>query len=182
MIDIPEWIILSLKEEKPDCKECKYIFIGKDIRAIGVRDSYREKGKETLFVELFCAKCKGVTLFEITSMSLVDFALDILEPSNEDNFNINVENKKEELRKEYEAEYGEENMKGDQNPVPPPSPSSPSPPIKKRKSKITLKEIKDHAKFLNSIKTHEDFLIELGMSPEDIKQYDYKKDIDKNGK
>ena len=44
-----------------------------------------------------------------------------------------------------------------------------------RKSKITQKEVNDHVKFLNNIKTHEDLLVAMGISPEDINKYNYKR-------
>jgi len=45
-----------------------------------------------------------------------------------------------------------------------------------KRSKITLQEVNDVRKFLKPKDlTHEEFLIALGMLPEEIKKYNYKK-------
>jgi len=44
-----------------------------------------------------------------------------------------------------------------------------------KKSKITKKEVNEVVRFLKDTKTHEDFLLAMGMSPEQISKCNYKK-------
>ena len=46
---------------------------------------------------------------------------------------------------------------------------------KVKKSKITQKELNDAVKFLQTINNHEELLVAMGMSPEEIVKYNGKK-------
>jgi len=177
MVNIPYWIIFSLQKEKIICNECGRIFIPNDIKAIGIRDSYRNKDKETIFVELICIKCRSMTLYEIKNMKLIDFAIDILKQQN-DIHDLGQQNNINDLEQQNDIHNQLMRKSSDPNFCPN---TGHCYNLKKTgsshrsKSKITLKELKEHAKFLDSIKTHEEFLIALGMSPEEIEKYQYKK-------
>ncbi|HUS51436.1 MAG TPA: hypothetical protein VMZ91_14800 [Candidatus Paceibacterota bacterium] len=158
MKNIPTWIVKALKKEVVTCHYCKEVFSDNAIMAVGIRKGQGVKAKEFLFVELFCSKCKKVTLFELTEMYLEEFACEILGIDE----NLDTEELFEMLESELENHAQEEKDK-------PKSSKKRIAPIKK--SKITLKELKDSAEFLNSINSHDDFLVELGMTPEEIDKY-----------
>ena len=175
MLDIPQWVISSLKREKVDCHKCGHIFEPQSVKAIGIRESYQVKKKELLFVELLCQKCRNMTIFEIRTMGLVDLSIDVLankddkddkddkeEGYDSDPYDVHEEFKKEDLMFKLESSQRKKMNK---------KPARPN-----LKSKITLKEIKEHSQFLETLKTNDEFLQALGMSPEEIKRYEYKKE------
>ena len=164
MRNIPTWIIKALKKEEVKCHSCHTFFDEKDIKSMGIRDGNDSKSKEFLFVELFCRKCKKVTLFELTEMYLEEFACEIL--------GIDESLDTEELMDLLESEV-EKNGDKDESSTLKRKKTSP------QKSKITLKEVKDSVDFLNKINNHEEFLIALGMTPEEIDTYKHKKGKEK---
>ncbi|KKM62413.1 hypothetical protein LCGC14_1521940 [marine sediment metagenome] len=173
MLDMPNWIISSLRKEKVDCRKCGFVFNSGSIKAIGIREAYQRGKKETLFVELFCQKCKDEIFFEIREMGLIDFAIDILtnkdkegDEYEQEQFDFQQDPKIEDLMSRVEKS---QRKKMDKKPG-----------RSNSKSKITLKEIKDHAKFLDTLKTNDEFLQALGMSPEEIKKYEYNKKKESN--
>jgi len=159
MKNIPAWIIKALKKETVKCHYCKEIFGDRSITAVGIRKGQDLENKEFLFVELFCKKCNKTTLFELTEMYLEELACEIL--GIDENLDI------EELSDILETEVENYVLKEQDKPAPKKSQKK----VSSLKSKITLKEIKDGIEFLNSINSHDDFLVELGMTPEDIDKY-----------
>jgi len=178
MLDIPQWILKTLNEEKLLCHKCKNTMGEKNIRACGVRNSFKNKQKEVLFLEVFCKKCEELTIYEIDDMGLIEFSFEIIEEmerqAEEEQSNDQMEKKMTEEEEEYDLFEGvSENNSRRKNKV-----NNSNKPNKKRKSKITNKEIKDIITFLNNggkKRYHDDFLIELGLSPEEIDSYKIKK-------
>ena len=167
MNNVPHWMLSALKSTKLRCHKCHNIFNSSQLRALGIRDSYHEEGKETLFIELICSKCSEMTLYELQDMSLVELAFDILDDIEED---VDIIQKEKHGSSIEELSINEDKSGLSKKKI-----------IKKKiskinKSKISLKEIKDSVKLLQSLKTHEDFLIELGYSPEEIEKFNIKKD------
>jgi len=160
MKKVPDWIYDALKKEKVKCQDCGFLFKGANIVAVGVRSSLRKPGIEAMFIELMCFKCNNAIMFELQEMDLSGLAYEILDEETKPH-------KKEPIKKEYiKKEYIINPDKGSD--------------IEKKgkkssklssKSKITLTEIRESADFLNSIESHDDLLLEMGMSPEDIEEY-----------
>jgi len=160
MRNIPKWIDFIFKQEDFYCPICKSGFNKKGIMAMGIRVSLKNIKKEVLFVIYLCFKCKETIELEFGEITIEDFALNILEEM-EDNIALEEKENKGPFIDDYEAvvnNSSEEKKK-----------------LKKIKSKITSKEIKDVKKVLNGIKSHEDFLLELGFSEEEIDEYRFKK-------
>lgn len=157
MQNIPRWLQAALKTTKLKCHKCDKIFNCNHLRAIGVRDSYQKKDVETLFVELMCLNCSEMTLFELKDMTLIELSYEIMD---------DLEIPPEDVVKREKMDLGEELdhkiTKGHFMKK------------KRKRSKITLKEIKESAKFLENVDTHEEFLIAIGLSPEDIDKYNMK--------
>jgi len=159
MKNIPQWLEASLRSSKLKCHKCKKIFKVNQLKAVGIRDSYQKAGMETLFIELVCSNCSEMTLYEIKEMSLIEFSYEIA-----DDFEMTAEDmaKKEksmDIKEEIENIIDE----------------GPYVKKKRKKSKITLKELKDSVKFLNNCENNEEFLIAIGMTPEEIDKYNIKK-------
>ena len=179
MRDIPQWILKTLKEEKLICHKCKDIMGSSHIRACGIRNSFKNKSKEVLFLEMNCNKCDELTIYEIERMSLFEFSYEIIEEMERQSEEEHAEGQ---MKKKLADDMNENKMESDlfENVDDDISQKEQKPnrPRKNKKSKITNKEIKDIVNFLqNSGKErfHEDFLVELGMSPEEIDSYKVKK-------
>ncbi len=150
MKNIPKWVVKTMRIENFSCNECNKSLKEKDVIAVGVRNSHKDRKYESFFIEIMCSKCDEIIILELKDMSLVDLSLEILSEQSEI-----------EIRREERGEMEESNVN------------------KKRvktKSKITQKEIKEVSKFLKSIDSHDDFLISLGMTPEEIDEYKFKPD------
>ncbi|HUS51059.1 MAG TPA: hypothetical protein VMZ91_12900 [Candidatus Paceibacterota bacterium] len=179
MLPVLKWIIEALEEEKIKCHKCQEVFVSKSVVAIGIRESYQQSNKEYLFVELICSKCKKATLFELREMSLIEFSFEILD-DQEFRIEEKIRQGEEKLssfssltEEQFEEKSIEEAKKNVEN-----SFNTNFERRRKRrikKSRITQKEVRDSVRFLNSIKSHEEFLISLGMSFQEIEKYQYKK-------
>ena len=156
MEEIPIWIIEVIEREGLLCRICNKKFNTNNLMSIGIQESSRPPHKDWLFIGLFCNKCKELIIFEVKEMSLLNFAFEILD--QETSNKIKKKDQKEDIE-----EYVSSELKV---------------PKKKiiKKSKITLAEIEDIKKFLKpkDLK-HEDFLIAMGMSTEEIHKYNYNK-------
>ncbi len=152
MKDLPHWVKKILDNDNLTCGVCDKVVSLKDLFSMGIQKSSVKPHRETLFVGIVCKACKEMTLFELKEMTLLDFAFEILEEQSK----AQSKNNRKELDKEMKT-------------------SSRSKKVKKTKSKITLKEIKNSVAFLNKIETHDDFLMALGMSIDQIESYKLKK-------
>ena len=167
MKNIPAWIIKALKKETVKCHYCKEIFGDRSITAVGIRKGQDLENKEFLFVELFCKKCNKTTLFELTEMYLEELACEILGIDE----NLDIEELSDILETEVENYISKEQEQEKEKEKDKPTLKKSKKKVSALKSKITAKEIKEGIEFLNSINSHDDFLVELGMTPEDIDKY-----------
>jgi hypothetical protein len=101
-----------------------------------------------------------MTIFELKEMSLVEFAFEILEKENESHKQKKPikKGKKKDVLRELSGSKSDRDS------------------LKNKVSKITKKEVNEVIRFLDNTKTHEDFLVAMGLSPEQIREYNYKKD------
>lgn len=152
MKDLPRWVKEILDDQNLTCGKCNNAFVFKDLFAIGIEKSSKKPHKEVLFLGIICKKCGEMTNFELQEMTLLDLAFEVLEDQSQ--------NQSDQNKQELDTEMGIK--RGTIKP-------------KKTRSKITLKEIKDHADFLKNVKTHEEFLVALGMSLDEIEKYNIKK-------
>ena len=156
MKEIPEWIIKVVESEDLKCRQCKKLFNIDDLMSIGIQDSSNPPHDDTLCIGMFCSDCKELIIFELKEMTLIDFAFELLDQETSNN------KIKKKIRKEDNDFILNKRSRSYKN--------------RKKKSKITLKEIRDIKKFLapKDLK-HEDLLIAMGMLPEEIIKYNYKR-------
>ena len=161
MQEIPKWIFKVIEMEDLKCRECKKIFTSDNLMSISIQESSHPPHRDFLCIGLFCKKCKELMIFELKEMSLVEFASDIVDQEISNNIEKKVKNKMPAIT-------------GDSNGT--------STKKRRKKSKITLKEINEIKKFLKPKNlTQEELLIAMGMSPVEIEQYNFKKEEpDKN--
>ncbi len=152
MKDLPHWVKKILNNDNLTCGVCDKVVSLKDLFSMGIQKSSVKPFREVLFIGIVCKHCKEMTLFELKEMTLLDFAFEILEEQSKSQ----AKSSKKKLDKKMKVTSNDKN-------------------VKKTKSKITLKEIKNSVSFLNQIETHDDFLIALGMSIEQIESYKIKK-------
>ena len=164
MKNIPNWILTALKNNKFNCHNCNKILTRKNLKSLGIKESVGDSLSESLFIELVCVSCNGMTLFEIREMDLLEFAIMILD---------GVESERDVVEKDGEviddlsqtslsdAFFAEAEQQRPKR----------KPPKRKKKSKITLKEIKESVKKIQDVKNHDEFLELLGMSKDDINKY-----------
>lgn len=149
MQEIPNWIIKMIEKEKLICSQCKRRFRSENLMSMGVQVSSQSPHADTLCIGMYCHKCKELTIFELKEMTLIEFAFEILNREKHNNVRAN---------RNFFSDTPENYHKRN-----------------RQKSRITLKEIKENVKFLNKIKTHEEFLVAMGMSLSEIDKYNFKK-------
>lgn len=156
MQEIPKWIIKVIEIEQLSCRNCNKNFDVNNLMSISIQESSRSPHKDYLCIGLYCKICKELLLFELKEMTLIDFAFEILDQETSNKI-------KKQSKDDIPALLSESSKKK----------------IKKvvsKKSKITRKEIDDIKKFLKPKDlSHEEFLIALGMLPEEIEKYNHKK-------
>lgn len=157
MKDVPEWITRIIETEDLYCNKCKDLFKRNNLISVGIQQSSMEPHDDKLCVGMFCSVCREITIFELKDMSLVEFAFEILEKETEPRDNRKPSSKMME-QNIFSDIRGRKKRKSVSN-----------------KSKITKKDLNEAVRFLRNIKTHEEFLVAMGMSPEQISQYSYKK-------
>ena len=150
MKNIPHWIVDVLMSKKFKCFDCQKVFTPKDLKAIGIRESFNDKEKEALYIENICSKCKKTTFFELQDMSLTEFAFEVLD---------GVEEEMDEKMEEQSSNERPMKKIKKENKI-----------QKIEKSKITLKNFRDTVKKLKSL-TNDDMLEAMGMPPEEIEKY-----------
>ena len=159
MQEIPKWIIKVIEMEKLECRNCKKKFEADNLMSISIQESSNPPHKDYLCIGLYCRTCKELIIFELKEMSLIDFAFETLD-------------------QETSNKIQKRSMVGEPSILD----SSDDHKVKRRrkkstgkKSKITLKEVDDVRKFLKPKDLpYAEFLIALGMLPEEIKKYNYK--------
>jgi len=188
MQNIPKWVIVMMTKEGFKCPHCDKLFNAKNIMSLGIRHSVRDVNKQVLFIEYFCISCKKQTDLEFVEMTLAHLAQDIMaDIEGEIADYIEKKIKKEDLsiedmdQSEYDAIINEfydlkdkevSDEQGGRNLIPKETEKREK---VVKKSKITLKDIKEARKELNKIESHEEFLLLLGMSQEQVDEYNIKK-------
>jgi len=157
MKDIPGWVIKVIETNDLNCNKCKKILSVDRLISIGVQESAIAPHTDKLCIGLNCLKCKEMTIFEIKDMSLIEFAFELLDKETETE-KPKKKSKSRDVLKELSSEKSSSRRKS-----------------KNMKSKITKREVNEVARFLKNANTHEDFLVAMGMSPEQISKYNYKK-------
>ncbi len=150
MKDLPNWVKKILDNDKLTCGACDKLVTFKNLFSVGIQKSNKKPYKEVLSIGLVCKYCNEMTIFELNEMTLLDLAFEVLEEQSKTQDSQNKE--------DLDKEMGTASKKS-----------------KKVKSKITIREIKDSVAFLNELETHDDFLMALGMSLEEIESYKIKK-------
>lgn len=158
MKDVPEWITKLVDTESLRCNKCKDRLGKGHLISVGIQSSSIKPHDDTLCIGLYCNVCKEITIFELKEMSLIEFAFEILERETEPKKTMKKEDKS--IKRNVIREMG--GVGGKRR-------------LKASKSKITRKEINESIRFLKNVKTHEEFLVAMGMSPEQICYYSYKK-------
>lgn len=158
MQEIPKWINKIIREEDLTCSKCDVVFEIDNLISIGIQESTQSPHNDTLCIGIYCSKCKELTIFELKEMTLVEFAFEILGQEAEQSGRPAPKMK----RKKRKASSILKRADGEAR-------------RKKKKSKITRGEIQKDVSFLNSIEYHEEFLIALGFSLEQIDRYNIKK-------
>jgi hypothetical protein len=153
MQEIPEWIIKVIGSEAMSCRSCNSNFTINNLISIGIQESSTPPHRDYLCIGFFCMKCKEMIIFELREMTLIDFAFEIIDQETSNEIHKSEDDKKSSLGQFINKKES-----------------------KIKKSKITVKEIAEAKKFLElKCNTHEDFLIAMGMTPNEIKEYNYKR-------
>ena len=159
MKDIPGWIVRMVEADNLYCNKCRKTLKAKHVISMGIHESSVEPYNDKLCIGVSCPDCAYVTTFELKEMSLTEFAFEILDkgmnPEKQEK-----KSKKKDILKDLSSKPTRKR-------------------IAKKKSRITKKEVNEIRRFLNGAKTHEDVLVAMGMSPEQISKYNYKKGKDK---
>lgn len=157
MKNIPKWVIKIVETNDLSCNKCKKVMKTDHLISIGVQVSAVEPHCDKLCIGLNCPDCREMTIFELKEMSLIEFAFELLDKETEHKKVEKNSIQKRDILKELAGE------------------KQPRRRSSKQKSKITKKEVNEVVRFLKATKTHEEFLVAMGLSPEQISKYNYKK-------
>ena len=182
MLDLPNWLIAALPGI--ECPKCKIPIKRSQIIAIGMRlRTPKKKSKKistAIYIEHECSGCKYYAILDLGEISMKEFVLDMvdstLEP--EDIIELLGEDDTEEQAPRlpeqefdeiiYDETLGEQgdfdrnkSKNGDQN--------------KGNsyigKSKISNNEYNKAIKFVEKCKNHYEFMLGIGITPEEIEKY-----------
>lgn len=161
---VPHWVIDALMSKKFKCHHCKKVFMHKNVRALGIRESISETNKESFFIELSCIECNKVTFFEMQEMNIIEMSEEVIREVDAD---------LEELAQTMDELKEIDMFKGDEKINKKPCEKKRKDiPEKKETSKITLKDVREAKKVLKPKELeHESFLEMMGMPPEEIFHY-----------
>jgi len=168
MKDIPKWIIRMVEADNLYCNKCRKTLKVQHIISMGVHESSIEPHDDKLCIGVSCPDCKDVTIFELKEMSLIEFAFEILDDGAKSN---KPPKKSKDRGTDILKELSSKKETSGKKPTRKKAVS--------KRSKITKKEVNEVRRFLNGAETHEDVLVAMGMSPEQISKYSYKKGKDK---
>lgn len=157
MKNIPKWVIKIIETNDLSCNKCKKILKVTNLISIGIQESSVDPHNDKLCIGLNCFDCREMTIFELKDMSLIEFAFELLDKETESNKIMKNGNKKRDILKELSSDKPSRRRSVN------------------KKSKITKKEVNEVVRFLKNTTTHEDFLVAMGLSPEEISKYNYKK-------
>ena len=161
MQEVPNWIFKVIEMEKLKCRECKSLFTSKNLMSISIQESSQPPHKDFLCIGLFCRDCRELMIFELKEMSLVDFAFDIVDQETSNKIKKKDDEEVPAILNNSKKKIGKK---------------------RRKRSRITNKEVNEIKKFLKPKDlTHDEFLIAMGMSPDEIEKYNFKAG-GKNGK
>ncbi len=163
MLDLPLWLTVALPELS--CPHCNNVMRKENVLSVGVRQSTRRKTITVMFFEYECYSCDNRSVVELDKMTLDDFAKCIERGSPLEN---GSDGAKLELRRIHSEVSSNTNKK------------RPRKSRRTKKSKITKKEIKEVVKWVETCKTHHDFLLGIGLTEETIEKYSQKRKKDKD--
>ena len=79
MLSTPTWIVKLLEAEDFRCPHCNAAFKPECIKACGIRTSFRKTTDQVLYIEYHCPACrKQPTALEMSEITFADFAHSIL--------------------------------------------------------------------------------------------------------
>ncbi len=155
---LPEWILNIIDTENLSCNQCNVFFTRGHLMYIGIQEGSQPPHHDMLCIGMFCQKCKEMTIFELKEMTLLELSMEILEQTtggNKRTFKSKSKKKKIQMPMLNKSKREKKKL----NP----------------KSKISLQEIEDSKNFLANIKNHQEFLVALGMSLEEIGKYNLRR-------
>ena len=158
-LEFPAWFDAAFPSL--ECPKCKSSLKREGIVAEGIRRNKKSKrGKidTSFYIEYNCDGCNGTSIMTFTQMSMKKFVHDLADKfkSDEDSYDFSDNNLEE-------KGTGKKEM---------------------IKSKISKTEFDDAIKFLYACKTHEEFMMGIGVTPEEIEKYEkeVKDEKEQNGK
>lgn len=157
MKEVPEWLVNLAKGYQ--CPKCNSPINIDKIISLGVKESHKYKDREVIFFEYFCEDCKDLCIFELDfsdSSGIIPKMLDSLSEDIGDIEDIDNDEVGEEIEEALNEFYGNSSNKKKSKDV---------------KSGISDSEFKNIKSFLSDCKYWEDFLGEIGLSPELIDKY-----------
>ena len=187
MKNVPNWLVDNISNVR--CPHCQATMHEGGVKAIGFRESNRNKKRNVFYFEYACSECKKHSIVELDFISMSDFVLKMIEEMNDEELEAleNLENKEEwYLQNKYnenskyddeddeddededyleDEDYEDEDYLEDEEEDKDRGSLFKSVPPK---SKISDMEVKTFKKFLSNNKFWDDFLVHIGISKEEI--------------
>lgn len=153
MQDVPEWINRLLGKGKIMCISCSQVMGEDDLISVGIQEATDDPNEDVLVIGVYCSECREVTMVELKKMTLLDLSLEVIESESRKVDENDDEDNIVDMIDLQDKKSQEVNLK----------------------SKISKKEIENISDFLKKIKNHEEMLLAMGMSIEEIEKYSFKK-------
>lgn len=149
MLIFPSWFEKAL--QVLECPKCHEKIRKEHIIAEGIRNSIVHKGETAFFIEHKCPDCSSHATIELTKMCIEEFALEIMGVLS------SQEEREEESQDKTDIYESSDKTKNEKKPI--------------KKSKISSMEIDEITESIKNCKTHEEFLLDIGVSQEEIDSY-----------
>lgn len=176
MLDFPKWFDKAIKVMK--CSNCHQKMSKEHILAEGIRKSIVHENATAFFIEYKCPKCDAHITMELTKMTVEDFVMEMIDQFAEQDMNdfegasaeegyYYPEETDDSFRNEYDtqAERKKDKKRGRKN---------------RNKSKIADNEFIEIKDIIKNCKTHEEFMLSIGITEDDIKKLSDEVNAEKN--
>jgi hypothetical protein len=155
MLDFPKWFEKAL--QVLECPKCNDNIKKEYILAEGIRKSIVHENDTAFFIEYKCPKCLSHATIELTKMSVEEFVLEMVDLFASQDDGEGEKSATEEDFENFDSAEGDSSKK-----------TKNTSKNFRKKTKITPSEFDGALKMIKSCKTHEEFLLNIGVSQEEI--------------
>jgi predicted nucleic-acid-binding Zn-ribbon protein len=163
MLEFPKWFEKALKVI--ECPKCNRKIEKDHILAEGIRKSIMYEKETAFFIEYRCPKCDSHATIELTKMTVEDFVMEMVDRFSSEGEDLPLEEQSSQEDPYDDGEEAEKKKEIDK-----------TPPKKSKISSVEYDAVKD---MIKKCESHEEFLLNIGITPDEMEKISLEYDIDK---